>query len=79
MGRRTHIMLSDRQHRFLLDESFRTGLSLAELVRRAVDTTYRPGARQTLRGFEVSLGVWRRPDEALVGRRPPTTRGSRRI
>jgi hypothetical protein len=79
VGRRTHITLSDRQHRFLLDESYRTGLSLAELVRRAVDTTYRPGARQKLRGFEISLGVWRKPDEALVGRRPPSRPGSRRI
>ncbi len=70
MSRRTQITLSDRQHAFLVDESSRTGLPLAELVRRAVDTTYRPGARNRVRGFELSLGLWERPDAAIVGRRP---------
>ena len=70
MGRRTQITLTDRQHAFLRDESTRTGLSLAELVRRAVDSTYRPYARPRIGGYEVSLGFWRRPDEAIVGRRP---------
>jgi hypothetical protein len=70
MGRRTQITLTDRQHAFLRDESTRTGLSLAELVRRAVDSTYRPYARPRIAGYEVSLGFWRRPDEAIVGRRP---------
>ena len=63
-------MLTDRQHAFLCSESIRTGLPLAELVRRAVDSTYRPFERQTLQGFEVSVGLWRRPDAALAGRRP---------
>jgi hypothetical protein len=70
MGRRTQITLTDRQHAFLRDEATRTGLSLAELVRRAVDSTYRPYARPRIGGYEVSLGFWRRPDEAIVGRRP---------
>jgi hypothetical protein len=70
MSRRTQITLSDRQHAFLVDESSRTGLPLAELVRRAVDATYRPGARSRVRGFEISLGLWERPDAAVVGRRP---------
>ena len=70
MSRRTQITLSDRQHAFLADESFRSGLSMAELVRRAIDTTYRPHARPRVPGVEVSFGLWRRPDEALVGRRP---------
>jgi hypothetical protein len=38
MSRRTQITLKDRQHRLLLEESVRTGLSMAELVRRAVDS-----------------------------------------
>ena len=63
--------LTDRQHAFLLDESARTGLSLAELVRRAIDATYRPHERRRIRGLELSVGVWRRPDAALAGRRPP--------
>lgn len=64
-------MLTDRQHEFLSSESIRTGLSLAELVRRAIDGTYRPYARDRVRGYELSVGLWRRPDAAVVGRRPP--------
>ena len=71
MSRRTQIVLTDRQHAFLLDESSRTGLSLAELVRRAVDRTYRPYSLPRLRGVELSLGLWRRPDPASAGRRTP--------
>jgi hypothetical protein len=64
-------MLTYRQHAFLKTEAERTGLSMGELVRRAVDTTYRRNTRWTVLGFELSAGVWRRPDEAIVGRRPP--------
>jgi hypothetical protein len=64
--------LSDRQHAFLRDEAARTGLSLAELVRRAIDYAYRPHSRPRLRGFELSLGLWKRPDAALLGRRAGT-------
>jgi hypothetical protein len=74
MSRKTQITLSDRQHAFLRDESGRTGLPMAELIRRAVDATYRRAARRKLNGFELSVGVWRDPDEALVGRRPPRRR-----
>ncbi len=63
-------MLTDRQHAYLRGEAERTGLSLAELVRRAVDSVYRPGSRSRVAGLEVSVGVWRRPDAAVVGRRP---------
>lgn len=77
MGRRTHVILSDRQHAFLLDEAARTGLSMGELVRRAIDATFRPHTRQQLHGYEVSLGVWKQPDAALAGRRPP--RDGRRV
>jgi hypothetical protein len=64
------MILSDRQHAFLADEAERTGLSMGELVRRAVDTAYRPEVRPRVRGLEVSVGVWRRPDAASAGRRP---------
>jgi hypothetical protein len=74
LSRRTQITLTDRQHAFLVDESQRTGLSLAELVRRAVDGAYRPFERPRLGGFELSLGLWRRPDAAVVGRRRPRDR-----
>jgi hypothetical protein len=69
MSQRFHVTLSDRQHLFLRDESVRSGLSMSELVRRAVDTTYRPHQRGTVNGFELSLGMWKRPDAAVVGRR----------
>lgn len=71
MSRRTQITLTDRQHAFLLDESHRTGLSMAELVRRAIDGAYRPHGRERVPGIELSVGIWRRPDAAVVGRRPP--------
>jgi hypothetical protein len=69
VSRKTQITLTDRQHAFLRAEARRTGLSLAVLVRRAVDSTYRPYARPQVGGFELSVGLWRRPDEAIVGRR----------
>jgi hypothetical protein len=47
-------------------------LSLAELIRRAIDATYRDQARPTVAGFELSVGAWRRPDAAVVGRRTRT-------
>jgi hypothetical protein len=71
MGKRTHVTFTDRQHAFLAEEAGRTGLSLAELVRRAVERTYRlDDARRRLKGLELSIGVWRRPDAAVAGRRP---------
>jgi hypothetical protein len=50
-------------------ESDRTGLSLAELVRRAIDGVYRPELRRKVRGYELSFGLWDRPDAAIIGRR----------
>jgi hypothetical protein len=71
MSRRTQFTLPDRQYELLLDESFRSSLSMAELVRRAIDSAYQPNRRPTLRGYELSLGVWRQPDAAVVGRLEP--------
>ena len=73
MSRKTQITLTDRQHAFLVSESLRTDLSLAELVRRAIDRTYRPELRPKIRGYELSLGLWQRPDAAVVGRRRDRT------
>jgi|GEM_PF-901456 len=69
MSRRTQITLTDRQHAFLVVESARTDLSMAELVRRAIDRVYRPEQRPRIRGYELSFGLWDRPDAAIVGRR----------
>ena len=69
MSRKTQLTLTDRQHAYLIGESIRTGLSMAELVRRAIDEVYRPELRPKIPGLELSLGLWRRPDAAIVGRR----------
>ena len=61
--------LTDEQYAFLAAEAARTGLSLAELVRRALDDVYRPAERRRVRGFDVSFGAWRSPDAAVAGRR----------
>ena len=70
LSQRFHVLLTTRQHAVLNDEASRTGLPVAELIRRAVDKTYRPHLRPTVRGVEVSVGLWRRPDAAVAGRRP---------
>jgi Ribbon-helix-helix domain len=66
---RTHVMLESEQYAYLIHESLRTGLSRSELVRRAVDATFRPEARWRVRGFDVGFGVWRDPDASVAGRR----------
>jgi hypothetical protein len=66
---KTHIMLEPRQYDRLKDEAARTSLSMGELVRRAIDQTYRPFFRPTVRGYEVSFAMWRRPDAAVAARR----------
>ena len=58
MSRRTQITFTDRQHNFLLGESARCGLSMAELVRRAVDWARAQGAHK------ISLEMWPDNDAA---------------
>jgi len=62
-------MLEPEQVEYLIGESLRTGLSRSELVRRAIDETFRPEARIRVRGFDLGIGVWRSPDAAVAGRR----------
>ena len=69
MSRRTQLLLTDRQHAFLVTEAERTGLPMAELIRRAVDVVYRPELRPRIRGYELSAALWKRPDAAVIGRR----------
>ena len=70
MTRRLQISLTDRQYDVLNREANRTGLSMAELLRRLVDRAWTPGSRPKVGGFEVSVGVWKKPDAAIAGRRP---------
>jgi Ribbon-helix-helix domain len=69
IGRRIQICVTDRQYAMLREESTRTSLPMAELVRRAVDAVYRPNSRFRVRGFELNVGLWRDPDTAAVGGR----------
>jgi hypothetical protein len=59
MSHRTQITLEDEQYARLLAESGRTGLGLAELVRRALDSTYGSDSVEARRSaLEVSFGAW---------------------
>ena len=64
-----HVLLADSQHEFLRNESARSGLSMAELMRRALDATYPLPPRRQVGGFELNVGLWRRLDAAVTDRR----------
>ncbi|HEV7133060.1 MAG TPA: hypothetical protein VGN27_04940 [Gaiellaceae bacterium] len=66
---RSHVMLEPEHVDYLIAEALRTGLSRSELVRRALDETFRPEARFRVGGFDIGFGVWRSPDAAITGRR----------
>jgi hypothetical protein len=68
VSRKTQITLTDRQHQLLVEESVRTSVSMAELVRRAIDATYRPLTRPVVRGYHFNVGVHRAVDPATIGR-----------
>jgi hypothetical protein len=65
---RTHVTLTEDQRNFLLNESARSGLAMAELVRRALDATYPLAPKPQVGGFELNVGLWRRLDAAVTGR-----------
>ena len=69
MSRKTQITLEDCQHELLKAEAAIAGISMSELIRRAIDHVYRPCVRPSVRGYEVALALWKRPDAAVVGRR----------
>lgn len=62
--RRAQITLTEAQHARLRDEAERTGCSLAELVRRAVDERYGAvSASERLRLFDSAFGGWEDREE----------------
>jgi hypothetical protein len=69
MAMNIHVLVRSDQHATLLEEAARSGLPMAELVRRAIDAVYRPNRRPAARGMEVSVGVWRRLDAGVTSRR----------
>ena len=68
MAHRFHLTLSDQQYAYLNLASERTSLSMAELVRRAVDEKYPASAPNTSRS-QFTVAVWRRPSREGTGRR----------
>lgn len=59
MSHRTQITLTDAQYARLREESARTGVGLAELVRRALAATYGGGSRHAVgEVLEATLGAW---------------------
>jgi len=59
MSHRTQITLTDEQYDRLRDASARSGLGLAELVRRAVDRSYGVATDvERLEALEQSFGAW---------------------
>lgn len=63
MSHRTQITLSDAQYDALKRESERTGLGLAELVRRALTASYRVPSEDAA-ALEASFGAWEeRPED----------------
>jgi hypothetical protein len=67
---RLHIQISEKMYRRLTRIANMTGLSVAELIRRAIERAYWPGELPKMKGFEISFGLWKRPDASVVGRRP---------
>jgi hypothetical protein len=64
MAHRLHIAISNQQYFFLTTEADRSSVSVAELVRRALDTVYGPRGERDL--VEITHSLGRRP-----GRRIP--------
>ena len=63
MSHRIQITLSDEKYARLLDESSRTGRSLAALVRIAIDRQYvRPTKEDALIALDESFGAWQDRD-----------------
>lgn len=59
MSHRTQITLTDEQYARLRDESKRTGVGLAELVRRALDRAYGAGRPESAsHAIEATFGGW---------------------
>jgi hypothetical protein len=75
MSHRLQVVLDDHQYDALAAESERTGASMAELVRQAVDTRLRleTGEHRAVRfrqALGAAAGTWRdRPDDGLAYQR----------
>jgi hypothetical protein len=62
VSHRTQITLTNDQYETLQRESRRTGMSLAELVRRAVARAYGAPESASAEALDESFGAWRNRD-----------------
>ncbi len=59
MAHRTQITLRDDQYERLRKEAAASGVSLAELIRRAIDSEHvEPSREQRLLALDTSFGAW---------------------
>jgi len=63
MAKRLQILLTPIQYAFLSDEARRSSVSMGELIRRAIDTTYGPTGAKRVHLITHTLG--RRPGVRL--------------
>ena len=68
MSRRLNITITDSQYDYLTRASESTSLSVAELIRRALDARYPASATGATSRNEFTIAVWR-PLTTRVGRR----------
>jgi plasmid stability protein len=64
---RTQILLDDDQYQRLKSESARTGRSIADLVREAVDQRFRTSSDRAWRALRASRGAWADRDDIGTG------------
>lgn len=76
MSHRTQITLEDEQYELLRAESARTGLGLAELVRRALDATYgrTVSVPERKARLDLAFGLWADRDDEELERRQSALR-----
>jgi hypothetical protein len=64
---RTQILLDDDQYQRLKSESARTGRSIADLVREAVDDKFQIGGDRAWQALLASHGAWADRDDIGTG------------
>jgi len=64
MAPRFHVILTPTQYAFLSTEAERSSVSMGELIRRAIDTTYGPTGAKRVHLITHTLG--RRPGVRLT-------------
>lgn len=80
MSHRTQITLSDEQYELLRSESRQRGLGLAELIRRAVDSSYGTVDRdEQLSALQESFASWPEGDDGASYVEPLRTGMARRL